>query len=305
MALGPGRLRTKELTEQVPGYAPRTIYRYAGRLAELDVIERDEERGVPSKVLYCLTDPCGTNLFALMDSFASASMCRLPDSRIDVHDWASLGLLADLWESGMVGELSCVPRSPTQLAQAEHGLSYHQVNRRANLFKTGALLREAQGDGRQRCYELTGKARRAMALVAGIGRWRHDYVVPDGQRGFTVSELAIVLRTVLPLVQLPEQAGRKVRLDIIDGAETNGDEGEVLWARVAADGMVDGCASPADAADGWCRADVKDWLAAILDGERGGLQTDGDQKLVDSCLAQLYETLWTPVQSFAELARPD
>jgi DNA-binding HxlR family transcriptional regulator len=46
MALGEGPLRTKNLTERVPGYAPRTIYRYAGKLAELDVVEREEEPGV-------------------------------------------------------------------------------------------------------------------------------------------------------------------------------------------------------------------------------------------------------------------
>src|SRR5215475_2489322 len=57
MALGEGPLRTKNLTERVPGYAPRTIYRYAGKLAELDVIEREEEPGVPSKVVHTLTDP--------------------------------------------------------------------------------------------------------------------------------------------------------------------------------------------------------------------------------------------------------
>src|SRR5215213_11976278 len=63
MALGEGPLRTKELTERVPGYAPRTIYRYAGKLAELEVVEREEEPGVPSKVVHTLSDPCGTELY--------------------------------------------------------------------------------------------------------------------------------------------------------------------------------------------------------------------------------------------------
>src|SRR5207237_5462876 len=65
MALGEGPLRTKGLTERVPGYAPRTIYRYAGKLAELEVIEREEEPGVPSKVVHALSDPCGTELYTL------------------------------------------------------------------------------------------------------------------------------------------------------------------------------------------------------------------------------------------------
>src|SRR5215218_9660219 len=165
MALGEGPLRTKTLTEQVPGYAPRTIYRYAGKLAELEVVEREEEPGVPSKVVHTLSDPCGTELYELVNRFADASLTRLPDGRIDAHAWASLGLLADLWEAGMVEELACEGRSPTELAQGDHGLSYHQVNRRAGLFKASGLLSEWQGVGRRRCYGLTEKTRRKMGLL--------------------------------------------------------------------------------------------------------------------------------------------
>ena len=85
MALGEGPLRTMELTQRVPGYVPRTIYRYSSKLAELEVLERDEEAGVPSKVVYTLSDPCGTELYNLVTRFADASMTRLPDGRIDAH----------------------------------------------------------------------------------------------------------------------------------------------------------------------------------------------------------------------------
>src|SRR5690242_11597572 len=54
MALGPGPLRTKALTGRVRGYTPRTVYRYASKLTELGVIERQEEPGVPSKVVHSL-----------------------------------------------------------------------------------------------------------------------------------------------------------------------------------------------------------------------------------------------------------
>src|SRR4051812_14974349 len=204
MALGEGPLRTKTLTEAVPGYAPRTIYRYAGKLAELEVVEREEEPGIPSKVVHQLSDPCGTELFELVNRFADASLTRLPDGRIDAHAWASLGLLADLWEAGMVEELACEGKSPTELARGPHGLSYHQVNRRAGLFKTSGLLREWQGPGRRRCYGLTEKTRRKMGLVAGIARWRHHHVTAEDEEGMTAAEMATVLRVSLPLADLPE-----------------------------------------------------------------------------------------------------
>ena len=123
MALAEGPLRTKELTERIPGYAPRTIYRYAGRLTEIGVIEREEEPGVPSKVVHSLSDPCGRELYDLINAFANTSLGRLPSGEIGAPEWGSLGLLADFWESGMIEELNREPRSLTELSRGQHSLS--------------------------------------------------------------------------------------------------------------------------------------------------------------------------------------
>ncbi|HYG95545.1 MAG TPA: winged helix-turn-helix transcriptional regulator, partial [Solirubrobacterales bacterium] len=267
MALGEGPLRTKGLTERVPGYAPRTIYRYAGRLAELEVVEREEEPGVPSKVVHTLSSPCGAELYTLVNRFADASLTRLPDGRIDAHAWASLGLLADLWEAGMVGELSRGAQSPTDLARGAHGLSYHQVNRRAGIFKTAGLLCEWQGHGRRRCYALTEKTRRKMGLIAGIARWRHHHVVAEDEEGLTAAEMATVLRVALPLATLPEHKGKRLKLSVLGEDEPGGAEGEEVWIEVDADGSVHSCADPPAVPDGWARGKVKAWIPAVLDGD--------------------------------------
>jgi DNA-binding HxlR family transcriptional regulator len=294
MALGEGPLRTKNLTEAVPGYAPRTIYRYAGKLAELEVVEREEEPGVPSKVVHRLSNPCGTELYELVNRFADASLTRLPDGRIDAHAWASLGLLADLWEAGMVEELACEGKSPTELARGPHGLSYHQVNRRAGLFKTGGLLSEWQGPGRRRCYGLTEKTRRKMGLVAGVARWRHHHVVTDDEEGMTAAEMATALRVVLPLVDLPEHKGKCLRLSVRSEDEAAGAEGEEVWAEVEGDGKVHSCAeAPADP-DGWSRGKVKDWIPVILDGRDDQVLVGGEEELISDCLRRLHENLWSP-----------
>lgn len=294
MALGEGPLRTKNLTERVPGYAPRTIYRYAGKLAELEVIEREEEPGVPSKVVHTLTDPCGSELYELVSRFADASMTRLPDGRIDAQAWASLGLLADLWEAGLVEELSCDPQSPTELARGPHGLSYHQVNRRAGLFKTAGLLREWQGPGRRRCYALTEKARKAMGMIVGIARWRHRHVVAEDEEGITAPEMATALRAALPLVDLPEHAGKCLRLSVSGEDEAAGAEGELVWAEVEEDGAIHSCPDPTDSVDGWGRGKIKAWIPAVLDGKARKILVGEDEQLVNDCLAGLYGALWTP-----------
>ncbi|MGN6557272.1 MAG: winged helix-turn-helix transcriptional regulator [Solirubrobacterales bacterium] len=294
MALGEGPLRTKNLTEQIPGYAPRTVYRYAGKLAELEVVEREEEPGVPSKVVHTLTDPCGSELYSLVTRFADASMTRLPDGRIDAHAWASLGLLADLWEAGMIEELSCEARSPTELARGPHGLSYHQVNRRAGLFRTAKLICEEEAPGRRRCYALTDKTRKTMGLIAEIARWRHHHVVAEDEEGMTAPEMATTLRAGLPLVKLPEHAGKCLKLVVVSEDDTPGAEGEVVWVEVRQDGTLHSCSEPTERVDAWGRGKVESWIPALLDGSTRKILTGEDDKLIGDCLSRLYEAFWTP-----------
>jgi DNA-binding HxlR family transcriptional regulator len=294
MALGEGPLRTKELTKRVPGYTPRTIYRYAGKLAELEVVEREEEPGVPSKVVHTLTSECGAELYELVSRFADASMTRLPDGRIDAHAWAALGLLGELWETGMVEELSCDPGSPTELARGRHGLSYHQVNRRAGLFKAAGLLCQQQGPGRRRCYALTEKTRRMMGLVAGIARWRHHHVVAEDEEGMTGEEMATALRTALPLVQVPGHAGKNMKLCVLPKDEPAGSEGEIVWAEVEEDGALHSCSPSAESEDAWARGKIASWILAILDADSSKVLVGGDEQLVDDVLAGLHEVLWVP-----------
>lgn len=291
MALGEGPLRTKELTERVRGYTPRTVYRYAEKLTALGVIERHDEPGVPSKVTHSLTDPCGRELFGLVNAYADASLTRLPSGEIDAHAWGSLGLLADLWESGMVEELNLGPKSPTELARIDHGLSYHQVNRRAGLFAIGGFLHETTSGGRRRSYSLTDKARRGMALIAGIGRWRRRYIVQKGTTGLTPREVGGVLRTALPLVTLPDHGGKSLGIEIA-AEEMPGGEGDAVWANIDHSGSVLSCEGPLSQVDGHAHGKVITIVDAILDGPRGGLKASGDGHLIRACLERLHSTLW-------------
>jgi DNA-binding HxlR family transcriptional regulator len=290
MALGGRSLRTKELTEKVKGYTPRTVYRYAEKLTAMGVIERHEEPGVPSKVVHTLNEPSGRELYELVDGYANASLTRLPNGEIDAHAWGSIALLADLWESGMIDELNRGPKSSTELARIEHGLSYHQVNRRAGLFAIGGLLHETSA-GRRRNYSLTDKARRGMALIAGVGRWRRRYVLPQGSIGLTPREVGRVLRTALPLVTLPEHAGKSLGMEVAAEKMPNG-ESDVVWASIDRGGSVFNWSEPVPKVDGHARGRVVTFVDAILDGPGDGLNTEGDECLISACLERLHSTLW-------------
>lgn len=294
MALAGGPLRTKELAENVRGYTPRTVYRYARRLTELGVIERDEEPGVPSKVVYSLTEPQGRELLDLVDAYAGAALQRLPSGEIDAHAWRSMGLLAELWESGMIHELNRGPRSATELAQGRSDLSYHQVSRRAALFAIGGLIEESGGAGRRREYVLTTQTRRAMALIAGIGRWRRRHVVPAGETGLTQSEAAGLLRTVLPLVSVPEHAGKSLEMRIAPNRGRGQDE--LIRAAVGPDGGMVGWPAPQAEIHGSARAKVRDWIDSVLDRSHEGLDIEGDVPLIRTCLSTLHVALWQPAE---------
>jgi DNA-binding HxlR family transcriptional regulator len=211
-------------------------------------------------------------------------LSRLPSGEIDAHAWGSLALLADLWESGMVDGLNFGPCSLTELARGRHGLSYHQVSRRANLLAIGGFVHELSAGGRRRSYALTDKARRAMALIAGVGRWRRRHVLSAGNAGLSVTETATVLRTALPLVALPEHGGKGFGIGVAE---------EDVWARVEPDGSVFSCASAPANLDGHVRGEVKTWVDTMLDGPPETLSANGDGGLVKVCLSRLHAALWT------------
>lgn len=272
LALGDGPLQTKVLTHRVRGYTPRTIYRYLPKLVQLGLVERCDEPGGPAKVLNTLTAEGGRDMCSVVERFARASMTRLPGGQVELGTWGSLGLLADLWEAGVVEALSRGPRSPTELVQRQRGLSYHQVNRKIRQFKEAGFVEDSCRSGdRQRFYTLTEKARRTMALIAAVGRWRQRYL-PGGDRGLAPDEMATVIRVALPLaaLELGDAAGIEVR-------------------------NADGCVmveSQPEAAAIAIRGEVGDWLEALVAGGSDH-EIDGDGA-AEELLAGLYDRLWTP-----------
>jgi DNA-binding HxlR family transcriptional regulator len=288
LALGDGPLQTKVLTHQVRGYTARTVYRYLPKLARLGLIERSGEPSGSSKIVNTLTAEAGRDMCAVVERFARASMTRLPGEQVELGTWGSLGLLADLWEAGVVEALSRGSRSPTELVQRQRGLSYHQVNRKVSQFKKAGFLRESQRDAdRQRSYALTEKARRTMALVADIGRWRGRHLPDFGEDGLRPDEVATIVRAVLPLATLVSHAGKGL------GVRVSGPEEAEAWAQVDEGGNVHPAEEPPEPIAADVAGDVGSWLSALLDGENQ-LAVDGDAALAADCLDSLCEKLWTP-----------
>jgi DNA-binding HxlR family transcriptional regulator len=292
VALGQGPLRTRRLTERIPSYAPRTIYRHTEELERFRVVERKVRPGVPSHVTHNLTQPAGRELLRLFEA------ARPPGERAGAPQSAPLGLLAELWDTGLLEQLSCGPRSATELAHELRDLSLHQVARRARRLVAAGLLDESSSAKLGKRYSLSRRARRGTVLIAGLGRWRGRHVEPDGA-GLTAAEIARLLRVSLPLVELAPGAtgGLVLGVDAGEGEEQNGTPIDALLARADGAGRLR-CwrAGPETPADARVHGTVRTWLSVLLDDKRGRLRVGGDQGLADACLGQLHSCLRdTPV----------
>jgi DNA-binding HxlR family transcriptional regulator len=294
IALGPRPLRTKALTERVPSVAPRTVYRYAAKLAELGLVVRHEEGEVPSAVTYGLTRGPGRDLYRLLDGYLSAAWLRGPEGQVGEGAWTRLSLLGDLWDSGWIERLSREPCSPTTLGETTSGLTFHQANRRAHLVCSRGLLDQRSGRGRGVRYSLSDPARQGMALVTALGRWRQRHGYCGADTGLTLAEMTTVLRASILLVEVPEKEGSRFKLGVTAGGEANGNGGsETLVAEVGRGGRIQLAEGPEPPADGWALGTVNTWCRALLDGNRGRMRVGGDLELVDASLKKLHETLQT------------
>lgn len=291
IALGPRPLRTKALTERVPHVAPRTIYRYAAKLAELGLVDREERDEVPSTVTYCLTRGPGRDLFHLLDDYMTTDWLRGPERQVGEGAWTRMSLLGELWDSGWIEQLSRKPRSPTDLAEATDGMTFHQANRRAHLVCSRGLLEQRNARGRGVRYTLAEPARRGMALVAALGRWRQRHGYCGEDTGLTPVGMLTVLRASHPLIEIPGKSHSRIRLGVAGAADGNGAGPLSMVGQVAPSGGVELVADSGEDVDAWALGTVNTWCRALLDGNRGRMRVGGDLKLVDAYLTNLHDAL--------------
>ena len=292
MALGPRSLRTKKLTEKVPSFAPRTIYRHARVLSDIGLIDREEGVGVPSTVVHSLS-PAGRDLYRLLSSYAKVSAAWVSEPGCYERFWAVCGLLGEMWTCGWIEEFGHGGRSASELTETTSDMNLHQVGRRTHQLLSWNLIYQSATKGNRQRYQLSDDARRGMALVTGLGRWRQQHVNGEDNAGLTVGEMAAVLRASLPLLQLPDHQERSIKLGIVGRTGQDGQRGSAtLTAHVSTGGAVR-CVKEQASEDAWAIGTVDNWFAALIDDERNEMRTGGTPECVDDCLKGLRKAFWT------------
>lgn len=295
-------MRTKQLTEEIPSAAPRTVYRRARYLSELGLIDREEVRGVPSAVIHSLS-PAGRDLRDVIESYEE--LCLRwgsgPAARGDSL-WPRCELLGGMWGGGWIEMLSHADRSITELTEAPSALTFHQVNRLTHKLRSWGLLDESSAPGGRRRYQLSDRASHAAGLIAALGRWRANHVDAAGP-GLTALEVSTILRVAMRLLRLPDHPSRAIRIGVIGPADAAGKRGsESFTAQVSDSGAVGSVED--EVASGWALATADAWIAAILDGGEGKIRAGGEVELVEDFLKQLHEVLWFRAAAEVEGPRP-
>lgn len=286
--LSKGPLRSEELKKGIAHYAPRTVERHLPDLIRLGAVAQERDAGTaPPAVTYELTRPAGRDLLHVLEVEALPGPLDSAGARAAAQAPAKFKLLAEAWESGIAAEVGCEAQAQTELAKKIERLSFHQLGRRLRRLGAGGMLSGRPGKDGHKRYEPTEEMRRSLAVaVAAIGHWRRRHVVADGA-GLSAAETASLLRCALPLVGLPECAGKTLTLTVVGEDE----ESVSLWGRAERGGHVRCGRGEGASAAGSVRGTVTTWITVLLDGKRGRLQVGGDCALVDACTSGLRRQL--------------
>jgi DNA-binding HxlR family transcriptional regulator len=287
-ALGPRALRTNALTQRLPAYAARTIYRHSRRLSELGLVERETTDGVPSSVVQRLSEP-GRDLYRILDSYAKGDDGPEAGATNGAGTWTACALIGEMWELGWIQALSQRGRSASELTTAAPKLSRHQVANRTQQLQAWSLLYKSSVRGQAKRYQLSDRGRRGSALILALAHWRERHIAGLADGELSPAETAAALRACLPLLSLPTHLETQLSFGIAGLGDESGSDTATVSAHLHA-GRVR-CVKDMVAPDSWAAGTVQSWLAAIVDGERSSLRTGGDPALLETLLAKLHDIL--------------
>lgn len=284
-ALGAGPLRSAQLTDRLAEYSPRTIYRRLDDLEQVWAIEQRRAATAPPTVAYELTVAAGRELLGVLDGPARAWLRRWHQGPADEQRWGLLALLADGWDSAIVRELSREPRSLTELGVVSD-MTYHQLARRMTRLAAAGLL-ERIDESRPARYTLSEQARLGAILIASTARWERRHLAGRAQL-LLITDVVALLRTVLPLVRLPEQAGAAIVLTVQADVLPAGSQRYGSVRVEVEDGGEIRCVDREDAPpDAWALGSIDAWLLAVIEGDGSKLQVGGERALVEEQLGRL------------------
>jgi len=209
-----------------------------------------------------------------------------PAKRHPYAQWApdarALDLVGDKWTLLIVRDLISGPRRFVELQRVLPGISTEQLRSRLNrMVADGMLTRMRYREVPPRVdYELTERARELAPVLGELARWGYDWAWGPPRVSESV-DIGAIFRLIPGLVGSDSSATGTVQLTVEDGRD-----GRPAVYLVK---FISGRATISEGVDGNADARVTGnqdaWVGALAPtGERGGLQSAGNQRLAAALL---------------------
>lgn len=275
------------------GSPPQTTMRgHLKALTAAGMLERRRVNEFPGSVDYELRRP-GRDLLHVAEVLR-AWLALSPEGELELGTPAAksaIKALVEGWSAGVVRALAARPFSLTQLSSIITGLSYPALERRLGAMRLAGQIEPCPGVGRGTHYKASEWLRCAIAPLAAAARWERQHLAEETTPiGKIDVESAFLL--ALPLASLPEGQAGDCRLVV----EMRTREGETRLAgamsRVKGGRVVSCVARPEGEATAWLSGSAGDWLRAVFEDDKRGLDAGGDCDLAFSLLDGLHGALF-------------
>jgi DNA-binding HxlR family transcriptional regulator len=290
-ALADGPKALMDLRHAAGGPSQSTLRLRLRELTELGVLIRGRQEGFPRALDYELADP-GRDLLAVM-RVVRAWLKKSPSGPIEIGTPPAKGMVKSLiegWTSTVIRALAAKPLTLTELDRLISGLNYPSLERRLGTMHHCGQVEPLPSRGRGTPYTVTKWLRHGIAPLAAAARWERLHAAEatapvvrlDVEAGFLL---------IVPLVTLSRELSGECRLAV----ETRGG-GERRMAGIKArvdEGRVTSRVTNLEGhADAWASGSVSDWLQALIEHDRAGLEIGGDTRLAGDLVDGLHGMLF-------------
>ncbi len=287
--LADGPLRPVELRDRIGRIPHTTLLEKLDLLVRSGVIVREERGGRAAGVLQHLSG-AGTALLDLADSVLE-SLRSDPTAPQLVFGSSSgppaLRVLADDATPDLLLALAGRPQRAANLERSLH-LSRSQLDTRLKALELAKYVsRESDR------YFLNDAGRETTAFLVSAARLEEKFSLP-GATKTCPRHIAALLTVAVPLVPLPTAGADLFELTVECGPG-EGDESEAICLLRSGPGNVLS-AELAPTRNGTASAraggPVKDWCAALIDGQIEALRFGGEPELMTQLISDLHERLF-------------
>jgi DNA-binding HxlR family transcriptional regulator len=291
-ALADGPQPLTELRHAAGGPSQSTLRLRLRELTDLGVLVRGRQEGFPRALDFELAGP-GRDLLVVM-ALLRAWLARSPSGPVELGAPPAKGMIKALvegWGSTVLRALAAKPLTLTELDRLISGLNYPSLERRLGTLHHCGQVEPLPSRGRGTPYRVTRWLRQGVAPLAAAARWERLHS-PETTAPIGRIDIEAAFLLVVPLVALAPELSGDCRLTV----ETRGNgERQLAGIKVRVEeGRVTSHVTNLEGhADAWASGSTTDWLRAVIERDRAGLEIGGDCRLAGDLVDGLHGMLFT------------